>query len=93
MSTISNDVKLTMKFQDDTSRTYTFPNIPSSVLTGVATGIRNINSSLPSATGETPIASFKQLFISDDTEDGISPVVKISGAKIVSKQEEIIYGN
>ena len=91
---LSNDVKLTFKYADDTTRVYTIPNIPSNKLLNIAQGVRNVNSSLPTAATvglATPIRAFYELFISPEDEE--SHVVKISSAKIISKQEEIIYGN
>lgn len=94
-TTTTNDVKLTFKYEDDTSRTYTVPDVPSSILPNVANHVRALNASLQSADATTPgnaAYSVKHVFIGSDTEE-ISYLAKISGAKIVSKQEEIIYGN
>ena len=91
---LTNDVKLTFKYADDLTKTYTIPNIPSNKLLNIAQGVRNVNSSLPTASSAgagTRIRGFYELFISPDDEE--SHIVKISSAKIISKQEEIIYGN
>lgn len=80
MST-SNDVMLTMTYEDATTRNITFKNVPNSNLGGVKNKVKAINSNMST--------NFKGTFIS---ENG-SPVLKIGKAQVIQTTEEVIYSD
>ena len=82
MSSRTNNVIVTLLFDDDSTRNITFEGVASSVLAAVKAKIREIN-----ANANNEYANFYQTFVSDDGE----PVVKIESCKIVSIEEEVIY--
>ena len=82
MSSLTNNVTITLLFNDDSTRNITFENVASEDLTTVKSKIQSIN-----ANANNEYANFYATFVSDDGE----PVVKIESCKIVSIQEEVIY--
>ena len=82
MSSRTNNVIVTLLFDDDSTRNITFEGVASSVLADVKDKIREIN-----ANANNEYANFYQTFVSDDGE----PVIKIESCKIVQIEEEVIY--
>ena len=82
MSSRTNNVVLTLLFEDDSMRNITFDGVASADLADVKDKIREINEN-----ANNEYANFYQTFVSDDGE----PVVKIESCKIVSTEEEVIY--
>ena len=82
MSSRTNNVVLTLLFDDDSTRNITFEGVASSVLAAVKAKIILINEN-----ANNEYANFYQTFVSDDGE----PVVKIESCKIVAIDEEVIY--
>ncbi|MBE8949024.1 MAG: hypothetical protein SR3Q1_00265 [Quinella sp. 3Q1] len=82
MSSLTNNVVVTLLFNDDSTRNITLENVASADLSAVKSKIQAIN-----ANANNEYANFYQTFISDDGE----PVVKIESAKIVCIEEEVIY--
>ena len=78
----SSNVVITLLFEDDSTRTYTFENVNSADLPDVKSKILAIN-----ANANNEYANFYQTFISPYGE----PVTKIESAKIVTTEEEVIY--
>ena len=82
MSSLTNNVIVTLLFNDDSTRNITFEGVANEDLMSVRSKIQSIN-----ANANNEYANFYQTFISDDGE----PVVKIESAKIVQIEEEVIY--
>jgi hypothetical protein len=82
MSSLTNNVVITLLFDDDSTRNITFENVASEDLMTVKAKIQSIN-----ANANNEYANFYATFVSDDGE----PVVKIESCKIVSTQEDVIY--
>ena len=82
MSSLTNNVVVTLLYDDDSTRNITFEGVASSVLADVKDKIREINANV-----NNEFANFYQTFVSDDSE----AVVKIESCKIVSIEEEVIY--
>ena len=82
MSSLTNNVIVTLLFEDDSTRNITFENVADEDLLSVRTKIQSIN-----ANANNEYANFYQTFISDDGD----PVIKIESAKIVQIEEEVIY--
>ena len=82
MSSSQNNVVITLIYDDDTTRNYTFEGVAQADLSTVKSKIQSIN-----ANANNDYANFYQTFISDDGE----AVTKIESAKIVTIQEEVIY--
>lgn len=82
MSSLTNNVVITLRFDDDSTRNITFENVASEDLMTVKAKIQSINDN-----ANNEYANFYATFVSDDGE----PVVKIESCKIVSIQEEVIY--
>ena len=82
MSSLTNNVVLTLLFEDDSTRNITFEGVASADLAAVKLKIISINEN-----ANNEYANFYQTFVSDDGE----PVVKIESCKIVSTEEEVIY--
>ncbi len=82
MSSLTNNVVITLLFDDDSTRNITFENVASDDLMTVKAKIQSIN-----ANANNEYANFYATFVSDDGD----PVVKIESCKIVSIQEEVIY--
>ncbi len=84
MSSVSNNVVITLLYEDDSTRKYTFENVSSEDAAAVKAKILKIN-----ANANDEYANFYQTFVSDDG----AAVLRIDDAKIVSIEEEIIYGS
>ena len=82
MSSLTNNVVITLLFNDDSTRNITFENVASEDLMTVKSKIQSIN-----ANANNEYANFYATFVSDDGE----PVVKIESCKIISTQEDVIY--
>ena len=82
MSSRSNNVMITLLYDDDSTRTYTFENVGEVNVLQLRAKIQAINEN-----SNDEYANFYQTFISDDGE----PVTRISNAKIVYVEEEVIY--
>ena len=82
MSSLTNNVVITLRFDDDSKRNITFENVSSDDLMTVKAKIQSIN-----ANANNEYANFYATFISDDGE----PVVKIESCKIISTHEDVIY--
>ena len=82
MSSLTNNVVITLLFNDDSTRNITFENVASEDLMTVKSKIQSIN-----ANANNEYANFYATFVSDDGD----PVVKIESCKIVSTQEDVIY--
>ena len=82
MSSRTNNVVITLLYDDDSTRNITFEGVASADLAAIKAKIQSIN-----ANANNEYANFYQTFVSDDGE----PVVKIESCKIVSIEEEVIY--
>ena len=82
MSSLTNNVIVTLLFDDDSTRNITFEGVADEDLLSVRSKIKAIN-----ANANNEYANFYQTFVSDDGE----PVVKIESCKIVNIEEEVIY--
>ena len=81
MSSYSN-VVVTLLYEDDSTRNYTFENVASADLENVKSKILAINEN-----ANDEYANFYQTFVSSDG----AAVTKIESAKIVNIEEEVIY--
>ena len=82
MSSLTNNVVVTLLYNDGDTRNITFEGVADDDLMDVKDKIQSIN-----ANANNEFANFYQTFVSDDGE----PVVKIESCKIVSIEEEVIY--
>jgi len=82
MSSSQNNLVITLLYEDDSTRSYTFEDVESADLQDVKSKIQAINENV-----NDEYANFYQTFVSKDGE----PVIKISSAKIVTMEEEVIY--
>lgn len=82
MSSLTNNVVVTLLYNDGDTRNITFENVADADLPAVKDKILAINANV---NGE--YANFYQTFVSDDGE----AVVKIEACKIISTVEEVIY--
>lgn len=82
MSSVKNDVTITLLFDDYFVRSYRFEDVADNDLAAIKGKIQAINAN---SNGE--YANFYKTFVSND---GAS-VIKIEGCKIVSAVEEVIY--
>ena len=82
MSSRQNNVIITLLYDDDSTRNYTFEGVAQADLPDVKDKIESIN-----ANANNEYADFYRIFVSND---GAS-VTSISSAKIVAIQEEVIY--
>ena len=82
MSSRTNNVIITLLYDDDSTRNITFEGVASADLAAIKAKIQSIN-----ANANNEYANFYQTFVSDDGE----PVVKIESCKLVSIEEEVIY--
>lgn len=83
MSSNKNNVTLTLLFDDDSTRNYTFEDVSDSELPNLKARIQAINTN-----ANNEYANFYQTFVSDDGE----PVVSIIGCQIATISEEVLYG-
>lgn len=79
---LKNNVIVTLLYEDDTTRTYTFENVQNDAIMTVKAKILAVN-----ANSDGEYDNFYQIFVSDDGE----AVTKIESCKIVSVEEEILY--
>ena len=82
MSSLTNNVVVTLLYDDGDTRNITFEGVASADLMAVKDKVQSIN-----ANANNEFANFYSTFISDDGE----PVVKIESCKIISTEEEVIY--
>ena len=82
MSSQTNNVVITLLYDDCDTRNITFECVANADLMAVKSKIQSIN-----ANANNEFANFYQTFVSDDGE----AVVKIESCKIVSIEEEVIY--
>ena len=82
MSTLKNNVTVTLLYDDDSTRNYTFENVAAVDLPNVKDVVLAINKNQNSQ-----YAAFSSTFISNE---GAS-VASIDAAKIVSIEEEVLY--
>ena len=78
----SNNVVVTLLFEDDSTRNYTFEGVADEDLLNVRAKINAIN-----ANANNEYANFYQTFVSNDGE----AFTKISNCKIVAIDEEVVY--
>ena len=84
MSTLKNNVTVTLLYQDGDSRSYTFENVASNDLMSVKSVVKAINKN-----ENNQYAAFYSTFISQDG----TAVEKIEAARIVSVEEEVLYSD
>lgn len=82
MSSQTNNVVVTLLYNDDSTRNITFEDVAIEDLANVKAKIQAIN-----ANANNEYANFYQTFVSDDGE----PVVKIEYCKIIMIEEDVIY--
>ena len=82
MSSLTNNVVITLLYDDGNTRNIIFEGVADDDLLDVKDKIQSINANV-----NNEFANFYQTFISDDGE----PVIKIESCKIISTQEEVIY--
>lgn len=70
---------LTLAFQDATDRTFKFNGVEDSAIPAMKGKILRINDSMP--------AAFAHTFVSDNG----APCIMISGAQVITTEEEVIY--
>lgn len=75
----TNDVKVSLLYQDGTTRSYTFQGVEDSVLSGVAAKIKAINADSND--------NFHQTFVSNDG----SRVLRIASGEITTTEDVVIY--
>lgn len=83
MSSNKNNVIVTLLYEDDSTRNYTFEDIPDSELPNLKARIQAINTN-----ANNEYANFYQTFVSDDGER----VTSIIGCQIATISEEVVYG-
>ena len=90
-STLTNDVRLKMLYEDGTERTYTFGDVQMGSLSSIKAKVMTINSELADA--ESTIgAALKATFVNDNDEDNVlAPIVKISTATYTTTETDVIY--
>lgn len=84
MSTLKNNVTVTLLYQDGDNRSYTFENVASKDLINVKSVVKAINKN-----ENNQYAAFYSTFISPDG----AVVEKIESARIVSTEEEVLYSD
>lgn len=82
MSSTSNEVQVTMKFSDDTEKTFSLPDVAENDLQYVATRVKAVNNGTA-----TNVADLRQTFVSNAGASFAS----IAAAKIIRTTEEVIY--
>lgn len=82
MSSTSNEVQVTMEFEDETAKTFTLPNVAAEALQYVTPRVKAINSGTA-----TNVADFRATFVSNAGASFVS----ISAARIVQTTEELIF--
>lgn len=90
-STLTNDVRLKMLYEDGGERTYTFGDVQIGSLSSIKSKVQAINTELADSTS-TIGAAMKATFVNDNDEDNIlSPLVKITSANYTTTETEVIY--
>lgn len=84
MSTYKNNVTVTLLFDDDSTRSYTFENVVDNDLINVKSVVKAINKN-----ENNQYADFYSTFISNDG----AAVTGIHSARVVSIQEEVLYSD
>lgn len=84
MSTYKNNVTVTLIFDDDSTRSYTFENVADNDLPNVKAVVKAINKN-----ENNQYAAFYSTFISNDG----AAVTGIDAARIVSIEEEVLYSD
>lgn len=84
MSSLTNNVIVTLLFNDASTRNIVFEGVADEDLAFVKAKIQSINAN---SNGE--YENFYKTFISDDG----AAIVKIEACKIVSTMEEVVYGD
>lgn len=84
MSTLKNNVTVTLLYQDGDSRSYTFENVADNDLINVKSVVKAINKN-----ENNQYDAFYSTFISSDG----AAVEKIEAARIVSTEEEVLYSD
>ena len=84
MSTLKNNVTVTLLYQDGDTRSYTFENVAQNDLMNVKSVVLAINKN-----ENNQYAAFYSTFISPDG----AAVEKIEAARIVSTKEEVLYSD
>lgn len=82
MSTQKIEVVLTLEYEDDTTRNYTFEDVAPSDLSGILPAIKAVN-----ANENDAYANFYNTFVSKEG----AKVRKIVEGRIISTQEDEIY--
>jgi|GEM_PF-6887558 len=82
MSSFSNNVIVTLLFEEGFTRNYTFEGVADTDLPNIKAKIKAINEN-----ANNEYANFYQTFVSDNGE----AVLRIESCKIVSLEEEVIY--
>lgn len=82
MSSRTNNVIITLLYEDGSTRNITFEGVADDDLMSVKAKIKAIN-----ANSNNEYENFYKTFVSDDGE----PVLKIEICKIVSIEEEVVY--
>ncbi|MBQ4402950.1 MAG: hypothetical protein II857_00905 [Selenomonadaceae bacterium] len=82
MSSQTNNVVLTLLYEDETTRNYTLEGVAAADLSNVKSKILAINENV-----NNEYEYFYQTFVSADG----APFTRIDGAKIVIIEEEVIY--
>lgn len=83
MSSSTNNVVLTLLFEDESTRIYTFEDVSDDVLGNIKAKIFDINDNANNA-----YENFYKTFVSRDG----AAFSRISACKIVTIEEEVIYG-
>lgn len=81
MSTTTTEIKLSIAYQDATSRSLTFKNVTSQAQLQIASKVQALNAN--------PSAAFQTTFRSINN----APATGIGKAQIVTTEEEVIYEN
>ena len=84
MSSRTNNVVITLLFEDDSTRNITFEDVTASDLPDVKHKIIAINEN-----ANNEYENFYKTFVSDDG----AQVIQIAAAKIISIEEEVVYGD
>ena len=82
MSSFSNNVIVTLLFEEGFTRNYTFEGVADTDLPNIKAKIKVINEN-----ANNEYANFYQTFVSENGE----AVLRIESCKIVSLEEEVIY--
>ena len=81
MSTISSEVKISIAYQDATSRTLSFKNVTDQAQLSIADKVQSLNAA--------PSAAFQTTFRSTNN----APATGIGKAQIITTEEDVIYEN